>query len=97
MSWLFTSGDQSIEASASTSDLPVHSQGLFPLGWTGLILQPKGLPRELQGWELFLKPGRLFLGQDERSQGEAAVTSAVSLQLLRPSPLDGTPLNMKET
>ena len=90
MSWLFTSGGQSIEASAS--NLPVYIQGLFPLGWTGLILQSKGLPRELQGRELFLKPGRPFLGQDECSQGESAVTPAVSLQLLRPFPLRWDPL-----
>ena len=42
MSWLFTSGGQSIEASASV--LPVNSQGWFPLGLTGFIsLQSKGL------------------------------------------------------
>ena len=37
MSQLFTSGGQSIGASASASVLPVNIQGLFPLGWTGLI------------------------------------------------------------
>ena len=35
MSWLFTSGGQSIGASASV--LPVNIQGWFPLGLTGLI------------------------------------------------------------
>ena len=35
VSWLFTSGGQSIGASASV--LPVNIQGLFPLGLTGLI------------------------------------------------------------
>ena len=40
----FTSGGQSIEASASASVLPMNIQGLFPLGLTGLIcLQSKGL------------------------------------------------------
>ena len=34
MSWLFTSGGQSIEASASVSVLPMNIQGLFPLGLT---------------------------------------------------------------
>ena len=44
MSWLFTSGGQSIGASAS--DLPVNIQGWFPLVLTGLIsLQSKGLSR----------------------------------------------------
>ena len=46
MSWLFTSGGQSIEASASVSVLPINTQGWCPLGLTGLIsLQSKGLSR----------------------------------------------------
>ena len=46
LSWLFTSGGQSIGASASASVLPVSIQGSFPLGWTGLIcFQSKGLSR----------------------------------------------------
>ena len=37
---------QSIGASASASGLPMNVQGLFPLGWTGLIsLLSKGLSR----------------------------------------------------
>ena len=41
-SWLFASGGQSIEASASV--LPMNIQGSFPLGLTGLIsLLSKGL------------------------------------------------------
>ena len=44
MSWLFTSGGQSIGASASTSVLLMDIQGGFPLGWAGLIsLQFRGL------------------------------------------------------
>ena len=44
VSQLFTSGAQSIGASASI--LPMCRQGWFPLGWTGLIsLQSKGLSR----------------------------------------------------
>ena len=44
MSQLFTSGSQSIGASASV--LPVNIQGWFPLGLTGLIsLLSKGLSR----------------------------------------------------
>ena len=43
---LFTSGGQSIGASASASVLQVNIQGWFPLGLTGLIsLQSKGLSR----------------------------------------------------
>ena len=46
MSWLFTSGGQSIETSASASVLPVNIQDWFPLGWTSWIsLQSKGLSR----------------------------------------------------
>ena len=46
MSQFFTSGGQSIGASASTSVLPMNVQDWFPLGRTGLIsLQSKGLSR----------------------------------------------------
>ena len=41
MSQFFASGGQSIGVLALV--LPVNIQGWFPLGWTGLILQPKGL------------------------------------------------------
>ena len=44
VSWLFMSGGQSIEASASASVLPKSIQGWFPLRLTGLIsLLSKGL------------------------------------------------------
>ena len=47
-SHFFTSGDQSIEVSASTSVLPMNIQDWFLLGWTGWIsLQSKGLSRVL--------------------------------------------------
>ena len=43
VSWLFTSGDQSIGASAPASVLPVNIQNWFPFELTGLIsLQSKG-------------------------------------------------------
>ena len=46
MSWLFSSGGQSIGPSISASVLPMNIQGLFPLGLTGWIsLQSKGLSR----------------------------------------------------
>ena len=46
MSQLFTSGGQSVGASASTSVLPINIQEWFPLWLTGLIpLQSKGLSR----------------------------------------------------
>ena len=44
MSWLFTSGVQSIGASASATVLPMNIQGRFPLGLTALMtLQTRGL------------------------------------------------------
>ena len=46
VSQFFASGGQSIGVSASTSVLPMNSQGWLPLGWTGWIsLQSKGLSR----------------------------------------------------
>ena len=46
MSQLFASGGQSIGVSASTSVLPMNTQGWSPLEWTGWIsLQSKGLSR----------------------------------------------------
>ena len=46
VSQLFTSGGQSIGASASTSVLPMNTQDWSPLGWTSWIsLQSKGLSR----------------------------------------------------
>ena len=46
MSWLFTSGGQSIGTSASASVLPMNIQDWFPLRWTGWIyLQSKGLSK----------------------------------------------------
>ena len=46
MSWLFSSGGQSIGASASASVLSINIQGWFPLGWTGFLsFVSKGLSR----------------------------------------------------
>ena len=46
MSWLFTSGGQSIGASASASILSVNAQGWFPSELTGLTsLKSQGLSR----------------------------------------------------
>ena len=45
MSQFFASGGQSIGISASASVFPVNIQDWFPLGWTGLILQSKGVSR----------------------------------------------------
>ena len=46
ISQFFTSGGQSIVASASASVLPMNTQDWFPLGWTGWISLPsKGFSR----------------------------------------------------
>ena len=45
MSQFFASGGQSIGVSALASVLPMDVQDRFPLGWTGWILQSKGLSR----------------------------------------------------
>ena len=46
MSWLFTSGGQSIGVSALVSVLPMNTQDWSSLGWPGWIsLQSKGLSR----------------------------------------------------
>ena len=46
LSYFFTSGGQSIGASASALVFPMNIQGWFPLGFTGLVsLQSKGLSR----------------------------------------------------
>ena len=48
MSWLFTSGGQSIGASASASVIPVYIQSSFPLELTGLISCCQRILRSLQ-------------------------------------------------
>ena len=45
MSQFFAKGGQSIGVSASTSVLPMNMQVWFPLRWTALILQSRGLSR----------------------------------------------------
>ena len=45
VSQLFVWGGQSIGVSASASVLPMNTQDWSPLGWTGWILQSKGLTR----------------------------------------------------
>ena len=47
MSQFFTSGGQSIGASASVSVLPINIQDLFPLGWTGWISLLQGTHKSL--------------------------------------------------
>ena len=54
MSQFFASGGQRIGVSASTSVLPMNTQDLSPLGWTGWIsLQSKGLSRVFSNTTVF--------------------------------------------
>ena len=45
MSQFFASGGQSVGVTTLASVLPLNIQDWFPLGWTGFILQSKGLSR----------------------------------------------------
>ena len=70
MSWLFTSGGQSIRTSASV--FPMNIRSWFPLGWTGLIsLQSKGLSRVFSStpvWKhQWLLWGEVIWGQDQNA------------------------------
>ena len=62
MSQLFSSGGQSIGASASAPVLPMNIQGWFPLGLIGLIsLLPKGLSIQLWHPSTTIQKNQLFL------------------------------------
>ena len=67
MSQVFTSGSLSIGVSASTSVLPMKTQDLSPLGWTGWIsLQPKEHKSLLQHHSSkapILRPSAFFIVQ----------------------------------
>ena len=53
MGQLFSSGNQSIGPSASSSVLPMNIQDWFPIGWTGWTsLLSKGLPRVFSSTEV---------------------------------------------
>ena len=74
-SWLFTSGGQSIGASASASVLPMNIQGWFPLGLTGLIpLQSKGLSRVFSSTTV---QEHQFFGTDSQKHVPVALTAPV--------------------
>ena len=77
MNQLFTSGDQSIGASTSTSVLPMNIQDWFPLGLTGLIsLLSKGLSRVFSNTtvqKLLLQRSALFMVQLYVTTGKTIV------------------------
>ena len=73
MSWLFTSGGQSVEASASALVLPMNIQDWFPFRLTGLIsLQSKGVSKVFTNTTIW------------KHQFFGAQPSLSSIQLLHP-------------
>ena len=84
MSWLFTSGGQSIGVSASASVLPMSTQGWFPLGLTDLIsLQSKGLSRAVSSTSLkasVLRYSALFMVQLSHLSITTGRTIALTIQ-----------------
>ena len=73
MSWLFTSGGQSVRASASASVLLMNIQGWFSLGLTGLIsLQSKGFSRDFSNTAL--QKHQFFESGDRSSRASASAS-----------------------
>ena len=87
MSWLFTSGGQSVGASALAPILPVNIQGWFPLELTDLIsLQCKGLLRVFSNttvWNI----NSLALGQMILNDSNVMNTRALITQLRNQQPI----------
>ena len=86
VSQFFVSGDQSIGVSPSASVLPMNIQDQFPLGWTGWILQYKGLSRDFSNttmaqrlkhlpamWETWVRS----LGWEDPLEKEMATHSSI--------------------
>ena len=89
MSWLFPSGSQSILASSSV--LPVNTQGWFPLELTGLIsLKSKGLSRVFS--DTTIKKHQFFSSQVLSLLCGPTVTGktiALTVQMKKQSPNNG--------
>ena len=79
MSQLFTSGDLTIEVSASTSVLPMNIQDWFTLKWTGWIsLQSKGLSRVFSNTKV---QKHQFFGAQLSSQSNSHIQIILQLKL----------------
>ena len=77
----FTSGGQSIGASASASVLRMNIQDWFPLGWTGWIsLQSKGLSRVLSNTTV---QKHQFFGTQPSSQSNSHIHTGNTIALTR--------------
>ena len=89
MRWLFASGRQSTEASASASILPMNIQGWLPLESTGLIsLQSKGLSsvfssNTVQSTSCEM-PGWVKHKLESRLPGEISIISDMQMRFLPP-------------
>ena len=81
MSQLFTSGGQSIRASASTSVLPMNIQGLSSLGWTGWIsLQSNSLRQHHSSKASILQCQAFFIVQLSHPYMTTGKTIALNMQ-----------------
>ena len=81
MSQLFSSGGQSIGASASTPVLSMNSQGWFALGWTGLISSlSKGLLRIFSSTAIWRH--QLFRAQPSLGSKNLHMTTGKTIALM---------------
>ena len=86
----FTSGGQSIGASASASVLPMNIQGWFLLGWTGLIsLLSKGFSRVFSNTTV---QNHQFFASGGQSIGSSASASVLPMNIQGWFPLQLTGL-----
>ena len=82
MSQLFSSGGQSIGASASASVLSMNIQGWFPLGLIGLIsLLPKGLSMQLWHPSTTIQKNQLFLASSITRLSRPKMTTEKNIPL----------------
>ena len=82
ISQLFSSGGQSIGASASASVLEMNIQGWFPLGLIGLIsLLPKGLSMQLWHPSTTIQKNQLFLASSITRLSRPKMTTEKNIPL----------------
>ena len=89
MNWFFTSGGQSIGASASASVLSMNSQGWFPLGltgdWTDLLAVQgtlKSLLQHRSSKASILQRSAFFMFQLSRACMTTEKTIALTIQTI---------------
>ena len=87
MSQFFALGGQSIGVSASASVLPKNIQDWLPLGWTGLIMQSKGLSRAFSNTTV--QKHQFCEGHGQDGCAGAGLSPHQARPLLRPVPRHG--------